>query len=127
MWGVEDARAMLAMGPLAERLGFDSVWVMDHLLHTGFVTERLGTRPYWHPLAVLSHLSATTSRVQLGTGVLVAWSIPAVLIAVPAPPLVAQPPSATKESRANVVAATRPRRPARRPGRSSWRSIRIAP
>lgn len=71
MWGVEPAREMLAMGPLAERLGFDSVWVMDHLLHTGFVTERLGTKPYWHPLAVLSHLSATTSRVQLGTGVLV--------------------------------------------------------
>ena len=71
MWGVEDAQQMLAMGPLAERLGFDSVWVMDHLFHTGFVTERLGTRPYWHPLAVLSHLSATTSRVALGTGVLV--------------------------------------------------------
>lgn len=71
MWGVEDARQMLAMGPLAERLGFDSVWVMDHLFHAGFVTERLGTKPYWHPLAVLSHLSATTSKVSLGTGVLV--------------------------------------------------------
>jgi len=70
-WGIEDAREMLAMGPLAERLGFDSVWVMDHLFHTGFVTERLGTKPYYHPLAVLSHLSATTSKVALGTGVLV--------------------------------------------------------
>ena len=70
-WGVEDAREMLAMGPLAEQLGFDSVWVMDHLFHAGFVTERLGTKPYYHPLAVLSHLSATTSRVALGTGVLV--------------------------------------------------------
>lgn len=71
MWGVEDARQMLALGPLAERLGFDSVWVMDHLFHAGFVTERLGTRPYYHPLGVLSYLAATTSRVQLGTGVLV--------------------------------------------------------
>ena len=70
-WGVEDAREMLAMGPLAEQLGFDSVWVMDHLFHAGFVTERLGTKPYYHPLAVLSHLSATTSKVALGTAVLV--------------------------------------------------------
>lgn len=70
-WGIEDARQMLAMGPLAERLGFDSVWVMDHLFHAGFVTDRLGDRPYYHPMAVLSHLSATTSRIALGTSVMV--------------------------------------------------------
>ncbi len=70
-WGIEDARQMLATGPLAERLGFDSVWVMDHLFHAGFVTDRLGTRPYYHPMAVLSHLSATTSTITLGTSVMV--------------------------------------------------------
>ncbi|MFA7249536.1 MAG: TIGR03619 family F420-dependent LLM class oxidoreductase [Dehalococcoidia bacterium] len=70
-WGVEDPLQMLAMGPLAERLGFDSVWVMDHVFHTGFLAERLGDRPYYHPLAVLSHLAATTTRLSLGASVLV--------------------------------------------------------
>jgi len=28
-WGIADPRQVLAMGPLAEALGYDSVWVMD--------------------------------------------------------------------------------------------------
>ena len=70
-WGIEDPRQVVAMGPLAETLGFDSVWVMDHLLNVSYVRARLEDRPYYHPLSVLSYLSATTHRVQLGTSVLV--------------------------------------------------------
>jgi probable F420-dependent oxidoreductase len=70
-WGVEDPRDVIAIGELAEELGYDSLWVMDHLFHTGFVSERLGTRPYFHPLATLSALSMTTSRIALGTSVMV--------------------------------------------------------
>ena len=70
-WGVEDPRKMLALGPLAEELGYDSVWVMDHLFNTGFIRERLENRPYYHPLSTLSYMAATTSRVLLGTSVLV--------------------------------------------------------
>lgn len=70
-WGVADPQQVLALGPLAETLGYDSVWVMDHLLNTGYIRERLDDKPYYHPLATLSYLSATTKRVRLGTSVLV--------------------------------------------------------
>lgn len=70
-WGIADPRQVLAMGPLAEALGYDSVWVMDHLLNSGYIRERLDDRPYYHPLATLSYLAATTRRVALGTSVLV--------------------------------------------------------
>ena len=70
-WGIEDVKEALAFGPLAEELGFDSVWVMDHLFNNGYIRERLDDKPYYHPLATLSYLAATTSRVLLGTSVLV--------------------------------------------------------
>ena len=70
-WGIADPRQVLAMGPLAEALGYDSVWVMDHLLNSGYIRERLDGAPYYHPLATLSYLAATTKRVALGTSVLV--------------------------------------------------------
>jgi probable F420-dependent oxidoreductase len=70
-WGIADPGQVLAMGPLAEALGYDSVWVMDHLLNSGYIRERLDGRPYYHPMATLSYLSATTKRVSLGTSVLV--------------------------------------------------------
>ncbi len=70
-WGIDDPQQVLAFGPLAEELGYDSVWVMDHLFNNGYIRERLDDKPYYHPMAVLSHLSATTSRVLLGTSVLV--------------------------------------------------------
>lgn len=70
-WGIEDVRDALAFGPLAEELGYDSVWVMDHLFNNGYIRQRLDDKPYYHPLATLSYLSATTRRVLLGTSVLV--------------------------------------------------------
>ena len=70
-WGIEDVHEALAFGPLAEELGYDSVWVMDHLFNNGYIRERLDDKPYYHPLATLTYLSATTSRVLLGTSVLV--------------------------------------------------------
>ena len=70
-WGIEDVNEAVSFGPLAEELGYDSVWVMDHLFNNGYIRERLDDRPYYHPLATLSYLSATTHRVLLGTSVLV--------------------------------------------------------
>ncbi len=70
-WGVEDPQEVLALGPQAEDLGFDSLWVMDHLFNNGYIRERLEDKPYYHPLATLTYLSATTKRVLLGTSVLV--------------------------------------------------------
>ena len=70
-WGIENAREALSFGPLAEELGYESVWVMDHLFNNGYIRERLDDKPYYHPLATLSYLAATTERVLLGTSVLV--------------------------------------------------------
>lgn len=70
-WGIEDPQKVLDFGPMAEELGYDSVWVMDHLFNNGYIRERLDDKPYYHPLTTLSHLSATTQRVALGTSVLV--------------------------------------------------------
>ena len=70
-WGVEDPLQVLALGPLAEELDYDSLWVMDHLLNVGFIRERLEDKPYYHPLTTLSYLAGTTQRILLGTSVLV--------------------------------------------------------
>ena len=70
-WGIEDPQQVLEFGPLAESLGYDAVWVMDHLFNTGYIKERLEDKPYYHPMATLSFLAATTSKVMLGTSVLV--------------------------------------------------------
>lgn len=70
-WGVADPQQVLALGPEAEQMRYDSIWVMDHLFNTGYIRERLEDRPYYHPMAMLSYMSATTSRVTLGTSVLV--------------------------------------------------------
>ena len=70
-WGVDDPQQVLALGPIAEEMGYDSLWVMDHLFNTGYIRERLEDKPYYHPMATLSYLAATTKRVRLGTSVLV--------------------------------------------------------
>ena len=70
-WGLREPKDVLAIGPLAESLGFDSIWVMDHLFNNGYIRERLEDAPYYHPLSILSYLSATTQSITLGTSVLV--------------------------------------------------------
>lgn len=51
----------------AEELGFESLWITDHLL-----TARRFYRVGWtEPLMTLSHVAAVTSRIRLGTSVLV--------------------------------------------------------
>lgn len=51
----------------AEDLGFDSLWITDHV-----VTARRFYRVSWlDALSTLSHVAAVTERVQLGTSVLI--------------------------------------------------------
>ena len=54
------------LATLAEDIGFDSLWVPDHLL---FRFEGQPTRGPWECWTVLSALAAVTRRVQLGTAV----------------------------------------------------------
>jgi probable F420-dependent oxidoreductase len=69
--GIEDAQALVDLAVRAEALGLDSVWVHDHVFNVGHVRERIGSRPYYEPLTLLSYVAARTSRVRLGTSVLV--------------------------------------------------------
>jgi alkanesulfonate monooxygenase SsuD/methylene tetrahydromethanopterin reductase-like flavin-dependent oxidoreductase (luciferase family) len=50
----------------ADRLGFDSVWAIDHFPMEGFNSE-LETLAGPDPLTLLSFIAAGTSRIQLGT------------------------------------------------------------
>lgn len=53
----------------AERIGLDSIWVYDHLLHRFPGHDTVGFREAW---TMLTALAASTTRVEIGTTVLCA-------------------------------------------------------
>src|SRR5438552_1528537 len=60
------AKGLVEYGVRAEELGYDSVWVWDHTL--------LGVNPNFpiiDSLTVLTGIAARTTRIKLGTGILV--------------------------------------------------------
>ncbi len=70
-WGVEDVQSIFRIATRAEDLGFDSVWVSEHVFNVSYVFNRIGSRPYYDPMTILSYVAAITKRVRLGTSVLV--------------------------------------------------------
>jgi probable F420-dependent oxidoreductase len=54
----------------AEQLGYDSVWVSDHLVVPNANVDRIGEAIY-DPLVTLAVVAGATSRVRLGTTVLI--------------------------------------------------------
>jgi probable F420-dependent oxidoreductase len=61
-----DAMALVEYGVKMEQLGFDSLWVWDHIL--------LGVDPNFpivDSLSLLTAIAARTTRIRLGTGILV--------------------------------------------------------
>ncbi len=56
----------LAMARLAEEVGFDSVWFVDHLIYRNDASGR-PPQGAWECWSVLSALAAVTSRVELGS------------------------------------------------------------
>ena len=61
-----DARALVDYGVRMEELGFDSLWVWDHIV--------LGVEPNFpiiEALTVLTAVAARTTKIKLGTGILV--------------------------------------------------------
>jgi alkanesulfonate monooxygenase SsuD/methylene tetrahydromethanopterin reductase-like flavin-dependent oxidoreductase (luciferase family) len=62
----------------AERLGYDSIWVMDHIFLDRGGRRFLGGP---EPLTFLSHVAARTERIELGTLVLCAPFRPPVQLA----------------------------------------------
>jgi probable F420-dependent oxidoreductase len=62
----------VSMAQTAERLGYDSVWGNDHYAPQDYVRARYSTPPnFWDPLMVHAAVAAATSRIQVGTCVLV--------------------------------------------------------
>lgn len=61
-----DAQGLVAYGVRMEELGFDSLWVWDHVL--------LGVEPNFpiiESLTLLTAIAARTTKIKLGTGILV--------------------------------------------------------
>ena len=76
--GVASMRTLAELAGEAEAKGYESVWVSEHLMHSTYVAERLGKRPYHEALTVLTAAAMTTEKVLLGTSVLVLpWHHPA--------------------------------------------------
>jgi probable F420-dependent oxidoreductase len=79
--GPQSTRATIrACARTAEQLGFDAVFVSDHLCIPPDETEGSGGR-YLDVLATLAYLAGATDRVRLGVSVLVLPYRPAVLTA----------------------------------------------
>jgi probable F420-dependent oxidoreductase len=70
-WGIPDPWDLVELSVLAEELGFDTVWMGEHIYNIGYIEERMGDRPYYAPLAMLAFIAARTNRIKLGTSVLV--------------------------------------------------------
>ena len=69
-----DIKGLTEMAVKAEEMGFDSVWVTDHIIVPHVIPERpeiVYRHDMLEPLALLTHLGAVTSRVSLGTSVVI--------------------------------------------------------
>lgn len=62
--------AIARVAKAAERLGYASVWVSDHIVIPNAAVDRFG-EVFYDPLAVLAYVAACTERVQLGSSVLI--------------------------------------------------------
>ncbi len=71
--------AIVAIAQTAEALGYASVWTNDHVLLPTSRPEPFGN--VLESLTTLSYLAASTSRIQLGTGILVLPQRDPVLVA----------------------------------------------
>jgi probable F420-dependent oxidoreductase len=61
---------LVYMSKRCEELGFDSLWVTDHVVVPAPYREMFGNTVY-DPLSVMAFLAAHTQRVEIGTAVLV--------------------------------------------------------
>src|ERR1700745_2073062 len=71
-----DVKALVEYGVRMEHLGFDSLWVWDHIL--------LGVEPNFQiieSLTLLTAIAARTNKIKLGTGILVRPSTSPVILA----------------------------------------------
>jgi probable F420-dependent oxidoreductase len=62
-----EAARLRSIAARAEQLGFDGLWVAEHLLRAPLIYEV----SFLSPLTILAHLAACTRRIRLGTAILV--------------------------------------------------------
>lgn len=73
-----DSEMILEGARRAEELGFDSVWVRDHLLFEPHAEFESAHREFYDPLTVLTAAGAVTERITLGTATLIPYRHPLV-------------------------------------------------
>ena len=71
-----DKGKLLEGSKLAEDLGFDSVWVRDHLVFEPHGEFEKANRDFYDPLVTLTAIGAVTERIELGTGSLIPYRHP---------------------------------------------------
>ncbi len=69
--GMEDVQGVVDLAVRCEELGFESVWASEHVFNVSYVYDRIGDKPYYEPLTVLTYVAARTTTIGLGTSVLV--------------------------------------------------------
>ncbi len=65
-----DVDNLTEMAIKAEEMGFDSVWVTDHIIVPHEIPDRTDIvyrQDMLEPLSLLTHLGAVTKRVNIGT------------------------------------------------------------
>jgi alkanesulfonate monooxygenase SsuD/methylene tetrahydromethanopterin reductase-like flavin-dependent oxidoreductase (luciferase family) len=72
------AHNLLEGSKRAEELGFDSVWVRDHLVFEPHGEMEKPNREFYDALTTLTAIGAVTERIQLGTGSLIPFRHPLV-------------------------------------------------
>jgi alkanesulfonate monooxygenase SsuD/methylene tetrahydromethanopterin reductase-like flavin-dependent oxidoreductase (luciferase family) len=78
-FGEEADRDKLLKGSQrAEELGFDSVWVRDHLVFEPHGEMEKPNRTFYDALTTLTAIGAVTERIELGTGSLIPFRHPLV-------------------------------------------------
>jgi alkanesulfonate monooxygenase SsuD/methylene tetrahydromethanopterin reductase-like flavin-dependent oxidoreductase (luciferase family) len=76
-FGEEASREKLLEGSkLAEQMGFDSVWVRDHLVFEPHGEMEKPNRTFYDALTTLTAIGAVTERIELGTGSLIPFRHP---------------------------------------------------
>jgi probable F420-dependent oxidoreductase len=73
-----DLGYLLEGAQLAEKIGFDSVWVRDHLLFEPHGEFESADRDFLEPLTTLSAVGAVTTSLILGTATLIPYRHPIV-------------------------------------------------
>jgi probable F420-dependent oxidoreductase len=67
---VASPQAIRRVSQRAEQLGYDGIWVSDHIVIPASAVDRFGS-VFYEPLTVLAYAAACTTRLRLGTTVII--------------------------------------------------------